>query len=78
MGDNGRAIGIDMTPEMIALAEENARKQGGGVRPANIEFHLATIDTLPLPAASVDCIISNCVVNLAPDKPKVLPKWPAC
>ena len=71
VGDKGRAIGVDMTPEMIALAEENARKQGGGVRPANIEFHLATIDELPLPAASVDCIISNCVLNLAPDKPKV-------
>ncbi|MBK8147369.1 MAG: arsenite methyltransferase [Acidobacteria bacterium] len=67
VGSAGRAIGIDMTPEMIALAKRNAEKAGY----ANVEFHLATIDKLPLPDNSVDCVISNCVINLAPDKPAV-------
>lgn len=67
VGPNGKAIGIDMTPEMIERARTNA--QNGGY--ANVEFHLATIDHLPLPDASVDCVISNCVINLAPDKPAV-------
>jgi SAM-dependent methyltransferase len=64
VGPTGRAIGIDMTPQMIELARRNAAK--GGV--TNAEFHLATIDRLPLADASVDCVISNCVINLAPDK----------
>jgi arsenite methyltransferase len=64
VGPTGRAIGIDMTPEMIERARANAAKQ----RLSNIAFHLATIDRLPLPDGSVDCIISNCVINLAPDK----------
>jgi SAM-dependent methyltransferase len=64
VGPTGRAIGIDMTPEMIERARQNAAKQG--LR--NVEFHLATIDHLPLPDNSVDCLISNCVINLAPDK----------
>jgi ubiquinone/menaquinone biosynthesis C-methylase UbiE len=74
VGRSGRAIGIDMTPEMIALARRNAEQAVGpdGRRLANIEFHLATIDRLPLPDGSVDCIISNCVINLAADKPAVL------
>lgn len=67
VGPNGRAIGIDMTDEMIALARRNAEKAGL----KNVEFHKATIDALPLPDASVDCVISNCVINLAPDKPAV-------
>jgi SAM-dependent methyltransferase len=67
VGPNGRVIGIDMTPEMIERARTNART--GGYE--NVEFHLATIDHLPLPDASVDCVISNCVINLAPDKPAV-------
>ena len=67
VGPTGKAIGIDMTPEMIALARENALKSGL----TNIEFHLSTIDKIPLEDASVDCIISNCVINLAPDKPAV-------
>ncbi len=67
IGPTGKAIGIDMTPEMLARARENARKQGL----TNVEFHQATIDELPLPDASVDCVISNCVINLAPDKPAV-------
>lgn len=64
VGPGGKAVGVDMTPEMLARARENARKQGL----ANVEFHQATIDDLPLPDASVDCVISNCVINLAPDK----------
>lgn len=67
VGPKGKAIGIDMTPEMIELAEANKAKSGA----TNVEFHLATIDKLPLPDASVDCVISNCVINLAADKPAV-------
>src|SRR6478736_4346757 len=67
VGPTGKAIGIDMTPAMLARARENARRQGL----ANVEFHEATIDNLPLPDASVDCVISNCVINLASDKPAV-------
>ena len=71
VGPQGRAIGIDMTPEMIDLALRNAGKRQAAGSPANVEFHLGTIDALPLPDASVDCVISNCVINLAPDKPAV-------
>ena len=68
VGPQGRAIGIDMTPEMIALARRNAGQRQAADAPANVEFHLATIDKLPLADKSVDCVISNCVINLAPDK----------
>ena len=71
VGPRGRAIGIDMTPEMIDLARRNAGKRQAMGAPANTEFHLATIDALPLADSSVDCVISNCVINLAPDKPSV-------
>jgi arsenite methyltransferase len=71
VGPAGRAIGIDMTPEMIELAGRNAAKRLETGAPDNVEFHLATIDRLPLADGSVDCIISNCVINLAPDKPAV-------
>ena len=67
VGPTGRAIGIDMTPAMIDRARANALSGSY----TNVEFHLATIDKLPLPDASVDCVISNCVLNLAPDKPAV-------
>jgi len=67
VGAEGRAIGIDMTPEMIERARRNAEKGGF----TNVEFHLAKIDNLPLPDSSVDCVISNCVINLAPDKQAV-------
>jgi arsenite methyltransferase len=67
VGLTGRAIGIDMTPEMIALSQQNAAKAGL----PNVEFHQAPIEKIPLPDASVDCVISNCVINLAPDKPAV-------
>lgn len=67
VGPQGRAIGIDMTPAMIERARANAT--AGGY--TNVEFYQSTIDNIPLPDASVDCVISNCVINLAPDKPAV-------
>ena len=67
VGPRGKAIGIDMTPQMIELAKKNAAKS----KTTNVEFHLATIDRMPLPDASVDVVISNCVINLAEDKPAV-------
>lgn len=71
VGPTGRAIGIDMTPEMVERARRNAERGNNGKPFTNVEFHLATIDKLPLPDNSVDCVISNCVINLAPDKTKV-------
>ena len=68
VGETGKAIGIDMTPEMIDLAKRNAAKANNSKGYSNVEFHLATIDKLPLPDNSVDCVISNCVINLATDK----------
>jgi arsenite methyltransferase len=68
VGPAGKAIGIDMTADMIDLARRNAAKADGGKPVTNVEFHLATIDQLPLPNASVDVVISNCVINLAADK----------
>lgn len=67
VGPSGRAIGIDMTPQMLELARANAVK--GGYQ--NVEFLEGQIDNLPLPDASADVVISNCVINLAPDKRKV-------
>ena len=67
VGPTGRAIGIDMTTAMIERARANA--QAGSY--TNVEFYEGTIDQIPLPDASVDCVISNCVLNLAPDKPAV-------
>ncbi len=66
-GPTGRAIGVDMTPAMIEKARANAAKGGY----TNVEFRLGEIEHLPVADASVDCIISNCVVNLSPDKPQV-------
>ena len=71
VGPTGRAIGIDMTPAMIDRAKKNAERGPGGKPYANVEFHLATIDNLPLPDGTADVVISNCVINLAPDKPAV-------
>jgi SAM-dependent methyltransferase len=65
IGPTGKAIGIDMTPQMLELSRRNAAGR------TNVEFHQATIDQLPLADASIDCVISNCVINLAPDKPAV-------
>lgn len=67
VGPTGRAIGIDMTAAMIERARANAR--AGGY--SNVQFYESTIDRIPLPDASVDCVISNCVLNLAPDKAAV-------
>lgn len=67
VGPTGKAIGIDMTPEMILRARKNAAE----AKLKNVEFHEATIDKLPLPDNTADCIISNCVINLAPDKTAV-------
>jgi len=71
VGPEGKAIGIDMTAEMIDRARRNAARPINGQVLKNVEFHLATIDRLPAPAGSVDCIISNCVINLAADKKAV-------
>lgn len=67
VGPTGKAIGIDMTTEMLERARAGAAKVGA----TNVEFHQAQIHQLPFPDASVDCILSNCVINLAPDKPAV-------
>lgn len=67
VGPNGKIIGVDMTPEMIERAQANARKDGV----ENVEFRLGDIERLPVEDAIVDVIISNCVINLAPDKGRV-------
>jgi arsenite methyltransferase len=64
VGNNGRVIGIDMTPDMVEKAKENARKLGI----SNVEFRLGEIEHLPVKDSFVDIIISNCVINLSPDK----------
>ncbi len=71
VGANGRAIGVDMTPEMLAKARGNmaAYRERSGLD--NVEFRLGEIEHLPLPDASVDVVISNCVINLSPDKAQV-------
>src|ERR1700733_1884084 len=68
VGPTGKAYGLDMTDEMLALAEENKRKSGI----ANVEFLKGEIENIPLPDNSVDVIISNCVINLSADKDAVL------
>ncbi len=68
VGTAGKAYGLDMTPEMLALARENQRKAGV----ANAEFLLGHIEDIPLPDASIDVIVSNCVINLSADKDRVL------
>lgn len=66
VGDAGRVIGIDMTPEMVAKARRNNEKLGY----ANVEFRAGDIEALPLDDASADVVVSNCVLNLVPDKTK--------
>jgi arsenite methyltransferase len=68
VGPTGKAYGLDMTEEMLALARENQKKAGV----QNVEFLKGTIEEIPLPANSVDVIISNCVINLSGDKDRVL------
>lgn len=67
VGQTGRVIGVDMTPEMLDRARTNAQKGGYG----NVEFRLGEIEHLPAADRSVDVIISNCVINLSPDKARV-------
>ena len=67
VGETGRVIGVDMTPEMVSKARANAAKGGY----SNVEFRLGEIEHLPVADRSVDVIISNCVINLSPDKPQV-------
>jgi arsenite methyltransferase len=67
VGPTGRAIGVDMTDEMLALAEQNKLEAGA----TNVEFRKGTIESLPLEDATVDVVISNCVINLAADKSAV-------
>lgn len=66
VGSSGHVIGVDFLPEMLVKAEEEKKK----ANIANIEFHLGTIEKLPLRSESVDCILSNCVINLSPNKEK--------
>jgi arsenite methyltransferase len=68
VGPTGKAYGLDMTDDMLALARENKRKSGL----ANVEFLRGEIENIPLPSDSVDVIISNCVINLSADKARVL------
>ncbi len=67
VGESGYVIGVDMTPEMVSLARQNAERAGF----KNVEFRLGEIEHLPVADATVDLIISNCVINLSPDKEKV-------
>ena len=68
VGPTGKVYGLDMTDEMLALANENKRRAGA----ANVEFLKGEIESIPLPDSSVDVIISNCVINLSADKARVL------
>jgi ubiquinone/menaquinone biosynthesis C-methylase UbiE len=67
VGPGGKAYGLDMTDEMLELARRNQAEAGAD----NVEFLKGTIEDVPLPDASVDVIISNCVINLSADKPRV-------
>ncbi len=67
VGESGRVIGVDMTPEMLERARSNARQ----INASNVEFREGYLEALPVEPASVDVVISNCVINLAPDKSRV-------
>lgn len=67
VGETGKVIGVDMTPEMVEKARQNAERHGY----ENVEFRLGEIEDLPVDNSSVDVVISNCVINLSPDKEKV-------
>jgi arsenite methyltransferase len=71
IGAAGRAIGIDMTPDMLALARKNVQTYREHTGLDNVEFRLGEIEHLPVADASADVVISNCVLNLSPDKPQV-------
>jgi len=68
VGESGHVIGVDMTPEMIGKARANAEKVGR----SNVEFRQGLIEDLPVESGSVDVVISNCVINLSPEKPRVM------
>ncbi len=70
-GPTGKAIGVDMTPAMLNLATDNAAKFREATGLGNVEFRQGTIEKLPLEDDTVDLVISNCVINLSPDKPRV-------
>lgn len=67
VGDSGQVIGVDMTPEMVAKARRNAEQLGA----ENVEFRLGELENLPVADGTVDVVISNCVINLSPDKERV-------
>ena len=71
VGAGGRAIGVDMTAEMLGKARRNAVEYRTRTGFANVEFRLGEIEHLPVADASIDVVISNCVLNLSPDKPQV-------
>src|ERR1017187_1042526 len=71
LGSSGRAIGVDMTPEMLAKARRNAAEYRERTGLDNVEFRLGEIEHLPVADASIDVVISNCVINLSPDKSQV-------
>ena len=71
VGATGRVIGVDMTPEMIGKARKNIEQYRQRTGLDNVEFRLGEIEYLPVPDASVDVVLSNCVINLSPDKPQV-------
>ena len=71
VGGTGRAIGVDMTPQMLKLARKNAKVLRDKTGLENVEFRKGHIEKLPVDDASVDVVISNCVINLSPDKPLV-------
>jgi arsenite methyltransferase len=74
VGPAGKAIGLDMTDEMLGLARANAAQAGVD----NVEFVKGYIEDIPLPDSSVDVIVSNCVLNLSGDKPRVLAEAAGC
>ncbi|MDS0295879.1 arsenite methyltransferase [Halogeometricum luteum] len=67
VGESGRVVGVDMTPEMVEKARANARKNDA----TNVEFRLGEIEHLPVSDGAADVVVSNCVINLSPDKPRV-------
>jgi SAM-dependent methyltransferase len=71
VGSTGRVIGVDMTPDMVTKARRNTAAYGAQTGLNNVEFRLGEIENLPVADASVDVVISNCVLNLSPDKPRV-------
>jgi SAM-dependent methyltransferase len=71
VGSGGKVIGVDMTPDMVSLARRNTASYESQTGLRNVEFRLGEIEHLPVADATVDVVISNCVLNLSPDKPRV-------